>query len=136
MKFGVNEKCPCGSKEKYKKCCQVFHKGKIASNALELMKSRYSAYACGDIKYIINTTHKENSDYTNDFDQWAKEIEIFCKKTDFIKLEILEYTLKERESFVKFKAHLEIDGEDQSFVELSRFVKVDNRWYYHSAKID
>ena len=136
MKISVNDKCPCGSGQKYKKCCQVFHKGKIPLTALELMKSRYSAYACEDVKYIIQTTHKENIDYTDEIKQWSKDIEIFCKTTDFIALEILEFTPGESEAFVKFKANLQIDGKDASFIEHSKFLKDDNRWYYHSAQIN
>ena len=30
-KYSVNDKCPCGSNIKYKKCCQAFHKGKLPS---------------------------------------------------------------------------------------------------------
>ena len=63
MKFSPNNPCPCGSGKKYKKCCQIYHKGKIAKSALELMKSRYSAFAVGDIDYIIKT-----STFQKDFD--------------------------------------------------------------------
>ncbi len=60
MKFSKNSKCPCGSGKKYKICCFRLHKGLLAKNALELMKSRFSAYAVGDANYIIKTTHKSS----------------------------------------------------------------------------
>ncbi len=34
----------------HKKCCGVFHKGAYPKDPLTLMKSRYSAFAVGDIK--------------------------------------------------------------------------------------
>ena len=135
MKFSVNDKCPCGSNIKYKKCCQLFHKGKIPFNALELMKSRYSAYATNNANYIMKTTHNENIDFTKDTHEWKKSIEEFCKNTDFLSLEILDFKDGENEAFVTFKANLTIDGKDNSFVEESRFFKVDGMWLYHSAKI-
>ena len=47
-KFSINSPCPCGSGGKYKKCCQKYHKGALAKDALTLMKSRYSAYALNE----------------------------------------------------------------------------------------
>jgi SEC-C motif-containing protein len=99
------------------------------------MKSRYSAYAYNEANYIIKTTHGDNIEYTNDIKKWKADIEAFCKYTDFIGLNILSFEDGENEAFVKFKAHLKIDGEDESFTEESRFLKENNHWLYHSAKI-
>ena len=61
MKLSVNSICPCGSLKKYKKCCKLFHDNiKKPSNALELMKSRFSAFAFFKSDYIIKTTHQKN----------------------------------------------------------------------------
>lgn len=133
MKPSINEKCPCGSGIKYKKCCGLYHKGKIPKNGLELMKSRYSAYVYGDVHYIIKTTHKEHPDFTNDTIAWEKDIELFCQETHFIALHIMEFIEDKDQSFVTFKACLKQHGEDVSFIEKSRFVKLDGRWLYHSG---
>ena len=132
-KYSVNDKCPCGSNLKYKKCCQSFHKGKLPSTALELMKSRYSAYVLKDVKYIINTTDVNNPDFTNDTTSWAKDIEEFCVNSDFKGLEILEFIPGDEISYVKFYVNLYIQNQDQSFTEKSKFVKVNNKWLYQSA---
>ena len=67
MKLPVNNTCPCGSLQKYKKCCKVFHdKIKLPKTALELMKSRFCAFAAENADYIIFTTHENNSDFTSD----------------------------------------------------------------------
>jgi len=124
--IGKNSLCPCGSKKKYKKCCHIYHKGALPKDALNLMKSRYSAYAVGDANYIIKTTHTNNSDYTANTQKWKSEIKEFCKNTEFKKLEILEFIDGENEAFVTFKAYLN----DGYMIEKSRFLKVDNRWLY------
>ncbi len=131
MKLTVNSPCPCGSPLKYKKCCKVFHDNiKNPLNALELMKSRFSAYAFKQSNYIIKTTHKENQDYSENILEWKKEIEIFSSNTDFDKLEILEFIKGEIESFVTFRANLFQNKNDVSFIEKSRFKKEDNIWFY------
>lgn len=135
MKYSVNDKCPCGSGLKYKKCCQKFHKGAIAKNALELMKSRYAAYAMCDVNYIIKTTHKNNVDYTREMLEWKKDIEEFCYLTEFISLDILSFIDGDDEAYVTFKANLKAAGEDASFIEESKFFKEEGSWFYHSAKI-
>jgi SEC-C motif-containing protein len=134
MKFPVNSLCPCGSNKKYKKCCQVYHKGAIPNKALDLMKSRYVAYKLGLSKYIISTTHKENKDYTDDINSWIKSIDDFSKSCQFSGLKIIEFIDGEAESFVTFYANINCNKSDNSFCEKSRFLKVDNRWLYHSGE--
>ena len=136
MKFSVNHPCPCGSNLKYKKCCQVFHKGKIASDALELMKSRYSAYVLKDAKYIIKTTDVNNPDYTPEFDSWEKDILEFCNASEFKYLEILDFLDGNDEAFVKFHVTVYIQNKDQSFTEKSKFIKHNNMWLYQSATFE
>jgi len=125
-KISPNNPCPCGSSKKYKKCCAIYHKGALPQNALLLMKSRYSAYAISNSKYIIKTTHPNNSDYNTNLKEWSKNIEQFSNSTEFLKLEIIEFIDGENESFVTFKAQLS-SGE---MLEKSRFLKVKNQWLY------
>jgi len=73
-KLSPNSPCPCGSKNKYKKCCQIYHKGALPKTALLLMKSRYMAYVVGDSSYIMKTTHPNNSDYTNEVKEWKESM--------------------------------------------------------------
>lgn len=131
MKNSVNSMCPCGSLKKYKKCCKIFHDDiKKPSNALELMKSRFSAFAFFKSDYIIKTTHQQNSDFSLDTLTWKTDIELFCKNTIFEKLEILDFIDAEFESFVTFKATLFQNKKDISFIEKSRFLKENNIWLY------
>ncbi|QKF78882.1 YchJ family metal-binding protein [Arcobacter defluvii] len=131
MKFSVNDFCPCGSLKKYKKCCKLFHdKITFPKTALELMKSRFSAFAVSNSDYIIFTTHENNPDFTIEIKSWSKDILNFSNNTEFKKLEILEFIDDEIESFVTFKATLIQGKEDISFIEKSRFLKVEGIWKY------
>jgi len=122
MKFSVNLPCPCGSNKKYKKCCQIYHQGAIAKTALLLMKSRYTAFVVGNIKYIIST-----STFQNDFD----DLQEFSQNCDFQKLDIIDFT----EDTVTFKVTIICNGIDNSFCEKSNFIKKDMRWYYERGEI-
>jgi len=130
-KTSPNTPCPCGSNTKYKKCCQVYHKGAKPKTALLLMKSRYSAYVTGESRYIIKTTHENNVQYMSDMKVWQEGIDEFCRETDFLGLEVLEFTEGDEEAFVTFKANLS-SGE---MVEKSRFVKVEGMWLYENGEV-
>ena len=127
MKISPNSTCPCGSKLKYKKCCQTYHKGVNPQNALTLMKSRYSAYVSRETMYIIKTTHWENPQYSEDKKSWNRELQDFCKNTTFTKLEICDFTY----DTVTFKAYTE----QGVLHEKSNFVKIDGKWLYLDGEI-
>ena len=131
MKFSANDNCPCGSLIKYKKCCKPFHENiKTPINALELMKSRYCAYAIEKSEYIILTTHQNNRDFNTDTKVWNNDILDFSRNTKFEKLEILEFIDGQTESFVTFKANITQNKQDVSFIEKSRFLKENGKWQY------
>jgi len=134
MKISGNSFCPCGSQKKYKHCCRIFHYGENPKSALELMKSRYSAFASNDSLYIINTTHRDNSDFTQDTKAWQEDIHNFSKQSDFRKLEIFDFIDGEDEAYVTFKATIFQGGIDVTFIEKSKFLKVDNQWLYYSGE--
>jgi len=124
--MSINSKCPCGSKEKYKKCCKTYHDGRVPKNALLLMKSRYSAYALGDAKYIQKTAKNQDD---------LQSIKDFSDATTFQKLDIISFEDGETEAFVTFRATLHIKGKDNSFSEKSKFVKENDRWYYVDGEV-
>ena len=56
--------CPCSSGLQYDACCGPFHKkSQPPPDAISLIRSRYSAYALGNIEYIIDTTSPTSPDY-------------------------------------------------------------------------
>lgn len=117
----MNKSCPCHSGKKYNECCEPFHAGALPTNALELMRSRYSAYALNLPNYIIATS---SSRVLKD------DIVKFSQATYFQKLEILEFQDGEESATVSFRAHLQQGGRDASFTEKSLFEKVNGKWLY------
>lgn len=132
MKLSANAPCPCHSGEKYKQCCQPYHKGILPADALKLMRSRYSAYALHLSGYIIATTHPDNPDFTGDQENWKKSILDFSQHTRFLGLKIVEFIDGDAEAFVTFEA-----GLDSGILrEKSRFLKVERKWLYVSGIFD
>jgi SEC-C motif domain protein len=133
----VNQKnCPCGSGQAYLLCCAPYHKGKIASSAMLLLRSRYSAYALNLPHYIIETTHIENSEYQRDVKEWEKRILNFSSTHFFEGVEILSVENKREETTIRFIARLKKGVDSASFIEKSLFVKQDGRWFYREGFVE
>lgn len=130
MKISANATCPCHSGEKYKKCCHPYHKGVNASDALKLMRSRYSAFSLDLAEYIIRTTHPDNPDYTGEREKWSQSIHAFSRANDFKGLKILAFSDGESVAYVTFEAIFQ----DGSFTEKSQFFKVEEAWLYKSGE--
>jgi SEC-C motif-containing protein len=95
------------------------------------MRSRYAAYAVGDVDYIIATTTPDGPQFEPDRAAWARSIAAFSAATRFEKLEIRATSpIVDERGEVEFFATLSRDGEDVSFVERSVFVRRDGRWSY------
>ena len=118
-----NENCPCGSDLGYVTCCEPLIKGdRKAQSALELMKSRYSAYVTCEIDYIIeSTTLSERHFYSKkDILKWAKE-------STWLKLEIIDYSV----NTVEFKAYYHNSkGKLEIHHEFSTFLLENDTWYF------
>jgi SEC-C motif-containing protein len=99
------------------------------------MRSRYSAYALGKVRYIIDTTHKNNPLFKKKEKQIVEELERFALETQYTGLEILEFIDGTDEAFVTFFAHLQQGDRDLSFKEKSRFLKVNQKWLYESGSM-
>lgn len=122
--------CPCHSGDPYTQCCKPFHDGTPPQNALQLMRSRYAAYALNLPDYIIKTTHPKNPHYSTNTSEWRLSLEQFSKTTSFDGLTILEFQETGLEAVVVFTAHLKQAGRDCSFTERSLFEKCGQNWLY------
>jgi SEC-C motif-containing protein len=50
--------CPCGSAQPYDACCgPIVRNERPADTAEELMRSRYTAYALGDVDHLFRSWH-------------------------------------------------------------------------------
>ena len=129
MKLNPLEPCPCASGQLYKACCQPLHKGAAPPTPERLMRSRYSAYKLGLTDYIMSTTHPDGPHYQANRAQWKREIEAFCRTTQFVHLDVLSAV----GDSVLFRATLFAGTRDVSFTEISLFRQHNGRWKYHSG---
>ena len=100
------------------------------------MRSRYSAYALGEVDYLIATTHREGPQFRADTRAWADDLREFCQTTRFEALEVRTSGEQGERGEVRFLARLSQAGRDVSFVEHSVFVREAGRWLYHSGEAD
>lgn len=99
------------------------------------MRSRFSAYALGDLDYIIKTTHPENPGRKANLAAWRKDLLSFSKGTSFDGLKIIDFVDGQERATVTFTARLRQGAKDASFTEKSSFEKVDGRWLYKSGEM-
>ena len=117
------ENCPCGSGIKYATCCEPIINGeRKAKSALELMKSRYSAYVKCEVDYIMQSIAPSERQYYSKSDilKWAQE-------SNWLKLEIIDFTV----NTVEFKAfYHNSNGKREIHHEFSTFILENDTWYF------
>lgn len=125
--------CPCGSGAPDAVCCVPFLEGKPAPTALELMRSRYTAYTRGAISYIV-ATHAPSTRHTVD----EKSAAQWSKDTDWKGLEIVASERggpDDPDGIVEFIARGVTRGTPFAQRERSTFERIDGRWFYVDGDI-
>ncbi|MFC0225821.1 YchJ family protein [Serratia aquatilis] len=121
--------CPCSSGLSYKSCCEPYIKGiKHALSPGLLMRSRYTAYVKQDVDYLISTWHPDCK-----ASDWRSEIIGSFSGTAWLGLTIIEETAgnSSDEGFVEFIARFnDGDPKHKAIHERSRFLRIEQRWYY------
>lgn len=98
------------------------------------MRSRYAAYALGNVRYILQTERLSPLRTAKEQANHRRSLKQFCQNTQFLGLEILaEAMLDDKQATVTFHATLLQGGQDASFTEKSLFVLRNGRWAYVSA---
>lgn len=117
-------RCPCLSGETYDACCAPLHQGvRAAPTAEQLMRSRYSAFALGEVGHLLRTWHPSTRPARLVFDPEVR----------WVRLEIDDVQLGgpfDDEGTVAFTAHHRSHGSVGEQHETSRFVRVDGSWLY------
>ncbi|WP_415409545.1 YchJ family protein [Synechococcus sp. A10-1-5-9] len=129
--------CPCGSGAKLGSCCGPFHQGLMkAQTAEQLMRSRYSAYALGEIEYLI-ASHPEPD---ISIQKRRRELRINSRQIRWIELEILAVEcggIEDCQGTVQFAAHFIAAGQRRCLQETSLFQRRDGQlsgdWLYIRA---
>ena len=123
--------CPCDNSNLYEECCGLFINGlQIPDTAEKLMRSRYSAYALQNDKYLLETWHPSTRPKN-------KPSENEDADTIWTSLEVLrtESGLKnDTDGVVEFIAQCTVKGNDSHLHETSNFLYEDDRWYYVDAQ--
>jgi len=122
-------KCPCESNQNYKQCCEPYIKGsKNPLTAEALMRSRYTAYSEGNIKYIRETLAPETR---KDFDE--ESAKAWATGSEWLGLKILS-SKKGRENdskgTVEFNVKYRAEGKVVEHHEVSQFRKEGDCWYF------
>lgn len=123
----ASEKCYCGSLKPFNLCCNLYiSEIEKAPTALDLMKSRYSAYATQQADYLLATTHISERKYYS-----KREILKWATSNQWQKLEIITHT----ENTVEFKAYFKDENDiNQVHHEFSTFKKEKESWFYVDGK--
>lgn len=115
--------CPCGGGA-LAVCCGSFLAGDaIPQTALELMRSRYTAYALRDEKYLRNTWYDSTRPTSRLLDD--------DEPIKWLALEIRSHQQEsETAATVEFVARYKLQGRAHRLHEISRFTREDGRWFY------
>jgi len=124
--------CPCGSELAYAHCCQpIIMAEKPASSPLQLMRSRYSAYAHkqADYIYITYARASQTEQSIADIEQWAEQ-------TKWLKLVIHQVSDYQKDLANKSSAQVEFSAFYQhqdkiwQMRERSNFIIEQGQWRY------
>jgi SEC-C motif-containing protein len=118
--------CPCGLGDDYAACCGRLHAGAAAQTAEALMRARYSAFAVGDLGYLLGTYHSSS----------RPEVFSLEPSIEWTRLAVLatqDGGLFDAEGTVQFRAVYVRDGKRGVHAETSRFAREDGRWTYVGA---
>ncbi|MDO5534595.1 MAG: YchJ family metal-binding protein [Propionibacteriaceae bacterium] len=118
------EACPCDTGKPYAACCGALHDGRrVAATAVQLMRSRYAAFALGLSDYLVQTWHPSTRPGSVDIDPamtWTGlEIEATTKGSAW-----------EDDGTVRFAASWTSGRHHGVLRETSQFALVDGRWVY------
>jgi SEC-C motif-containing protein len=119
--------CPCGSSRPYKECCRPFHRGeREAPDPESLVRARFSAFATGEVPYIVKTLHGDHADRARPEAELVRDLRETCRVLRYMRLDILE----RGPGRVRFRVKVFHKGQDVSFEELSEFAHDGVGWRY------
>lgn len=122
-------RCHCDSGLTFKACCQPYLQGEAAPNVEALMRSRYTAYVLEDGPYLLATWHPLSRPKNLDFD-----VE---RRPKWLGLTIkCQFEVNAQHGTVEFVARYKINGRAFRMHEISRFERIEGRWFYLDGEVD
>jgi len=119
--------CPCGRTTAkgqalaLEACCGPYHADQAAPDAECLMRSRYSAFVCSDVPYLLATWHSSQRPAELTLEAGVK----------WLGLQIKQHSLTGTDrAEVEFVARFRVGGKAVRQHERSRFVREHGRWFY------
>ncbi|WP_428562430.1 MAG: YchJ family protein [Solidesulfovibrio sp. DCME] len=125
----TEEPCPCGSGRAFAACCGPCLAGAVAAPTAEaLMRSRYAAYARGDMDYLERTLlPRKRAGFS------AEATRAWCGDVLWTGLDVVRTEgggPDDETGLVEFVAHYVKAGEPMALHEVSRFRKKGGHWFY------
>lgn len=131
---GRNDNCPCGSGNKFKKCCGPYLDGLSWPPTPEaLMRSRFTAYVVGAVRHLYRTVDSENEEIAGvPYEEFARDTAAYCRQITFSDLTIHEVWPESEEGIAKvlFTVTYTSGPQSDSLTELAEFVRRDGNWIY------
>lgn len=119
--------CVCDSGLDANDCCAPLHAGKPALTALALMRSRYAAFATGNMDYLAKTCTPElRKGFTGSVDPSLKWLGLKI-------LRVFAGGEGDETGQVEFAYSYELNGREYAQQELSDFCRIDGAWVYAGA---
>lgn len=117
--------CPCGSGLQYPLCCGRWHEGRQylqAPTAEALMRSRYTAFTQDRLDYLLQTWHPDTRPLALDPNPAGSK---------WLGLRVVSHVQQGLDhATVEFVARRRDAGRAVRLHEVSRFVRLNERWFY------
>jgi SEC-C motif domain protein len=125
--------CPCTSGLPYRACCGPYHRGEAEPPSPEaLLRSRFSAFALRDARYLWKTLDAEHPDREHPEAEMQRVIKRSAEQLRYMRLHVLDRREPDEAGVAKvlFLAEVYDKGRNVSFIELSSFRHDGEGWRY------
>jgi len=121
--------CPCGKGESIESCCGPYISGaRLPDTAEALMRSRYTAFATGNVDYIIET---HDPDRRGELDRTSTEA--WSKQSEWLGFELISSEKGQPEDsagVIEFVARYKMKGVTMAHRERAVFRKHGDHWVF------
>ena len=127
----ISQLCVCTSGKSFAACCHRLLSGSMsAKTPLQLMRSRFSAFALGGHgAYLLST-------WLSTASEGLSEFELSQASLNWQRLEIIDKSQNGERGSVEFKAYyLDHNSKQQLHHEISEFRRISGRWFYAKGQV-
>lgn len=123
--------CPCCSNKVYQDCCSLFiDLNQAPHTALQLMRSRYTAYVKHNLDYLQTSWHHS----TRPENGVASDLGVTQWSQLYI-IEAIQGRVQDNSGTVEFVAYFLNNKNNAKMHEISHFIKQHNKWFYVDGEI-